>query len=315
MIEIRSFQNGDLPQLVGVFHEHHQAAGIVPRVTTAQFEQAVLARTSFRPDQLLMLVDNSKVLGWCHFFVVPQSSASVASAKTVGCIAASCFGTQCDTDSAVRLVGEAADQMAASGAGHLRAGLFHDEIFGYSGLEPYGPGFGVNQLDSRLIETLSSAGFHPELALTMLSANTDCYRAPVNREALQLRRTSSIEIETVIPVSLTRASAFSHLDILRHRLVDRHGAEMGQVDFWFSDAEAEVMSPSTLIVDVPVLNESGMMTSCDAYLIASVLGEVGRRGIGLAQVSVESSSAALIEQLKKMCFVSSGEGVQWERKS
>ena len=80
--DLRSFHNRDLPQLVDVFRQHHGLAGHCADVSAAQFEQAILSRSFFDPDTLVVASqpgsshpgsskpgssDCDTVLGWCQF--------------------------------------------------------------------------------------------------------------------------------------------------------------------------------------------------------------------------------------------------------
>lgn len=322
MTSFRSLRNGDLPQLLSVFRQHHEAYGVMADVSLAQFEQAILARNFFEPGQLLVAASqdpdgdddgNPPLLGWCHFGLQPQSDTAELGVS----IAAICLAKQCEAGVAVQLVDEAI-RIASERVGTridptFYAGLFRDDRFGYAGLAPYSFGYGIENMDVRLHGVLQACGFVADRSIVQLVASTDGYRPAFSREAMQLRRSAVVEQKRVVPTVIRRATALSHLDVERHALVDRSGSVIGGIDFLFSDAEAEVMSPSRAMIDLNLDHEEDL-SATDSYLISAVAGTLADRGIRHIEAVVDANDVSLINQLGKISFTVAGEGTIWKRR-
>ncbi len=321
--------------MVAVFRQHHELAGMVPDVSLAQFEQAILARSFFDPQNFLIATlrdsnDNEVIVGWCHFGLNPALSSGLnsllaSSDQAPGgiTIAAICLAKECQADVAVELLEEAvrlsrrldANRSASgtenNGPAAITAGLFRDDHFGYAGLNPYGHGYGIENLDVRLHGVLQACGFVANRSLVRVVASTEGYRPAFSREAMQLRRSATVQHKRILPDSVRRASALSHLDIERHALVDRSGGVIGGMDFWFSDAEAQVMPPSKVIVDLDLGAEKTLSAS-DSYLVSAVVGSLSERNVRQVEAVVDSSKVDLINQLGRISFTVASEGTLWK---
>ena len=321
MTSFRSLRNGDLPQLVAVFRQHHELAGAIPDVSAAQFEQAILARSFFDPTKFLVatLLNSQKheaIVGWCHFGPrhVFQAGQDHRDPPEMA-IAAICLAKDCPANLAVELLEEAVRRVRNlcddSVPSVINAGLFQDDHFGYAGLVPYGHGYGVENLDVRLHGVLQACGFVADRSLVRLVASTDGYRPAFSRESMQFRRSATVHQQRILPDSVRRASALSHLDIERHALVDRGGSVIGGMDFWFSDAEAQVMPSSKAIMDLN-LGDNGTLSASDSYLVSAVVGTLGDRNVRQIEAVVDSSQIDLINQLGKISFTVASEGTIWK---
>jgi hypothetical protein len=192
----------------------------------------------------------------------------------------------------------------------ITAGLFRDDRFGYAGLTPYSHGYGIENLDVRLHGVLQACGFVANRSLVRVVASTDGYRPAFNREAMQFRRSATVQQKRILPNSVRRASALSHLDIERHALVDRSGGVIGGMDFWFSDAEAQVMPPSKAMIDLD-LGAENQLSASDSYLVSAVVGTLSERNVRQVEAVVDSTQVDLINQLGKISFTVASEGTLW----
>ena len=324
MTSFRSLRNSDLPELLSVFRQHHEAYGVMADVSLAQFEQAILARNFFDPAQLLVAVDddangNQSLLGWCHIGLNSDTDDTGTNDTVPSVsIAAICLANQCEASAAVQLVDEAiriaGDWLGPGSDPTCFAGLFRDDRFGYAGLTPYSFGYGIENMDVRLHGVLQACGFVADRSIVRLVASTDGYRPAFSREAMQFRRSAVVEQKRVLPSVIRRAAALSHLDLERHALVDGSGSVIGGIDFLFSDAEAEVMSPSLAMIDLN-LGEEETLSATDSYLISAVAGTLADRGIRQVEAVVDASEVSLINQMGKISFTVAGEGTVWKRRS
>lgn len=66
MLQIRRFSNADLPALFDIWLGHWQAARQTPAVSVTAFERAVLSRSFFDPERLLVAEREDQLVAWCH---------------------------------------------------------------------------------------------------------------------------------------------------------------------------------------------------------------------------------------------------------
>jgi hypothetical protein len=214
---------------------------------------------------------------------------------------------------AEELLAAAETRIAESGFTRIQAGLVRDEAQGYAGLEPIGHGIGIPVHDSRTTSLLQQAGFAPRCSVVRMTASVDGYRPPISRETLQLRRTSQVQVDRFIPRDSRQASGLSHFDVETHRLVDRGGQELARVKLWLSDPEAEVMSPSMVILDIAAAHEQGRLEPAERYLVGTVIQSLAQRRIQTVETAVDKDKTELLSQLRTLVFKEADEGVCWEK--
>jgi hypothetical protein len=306
MSNIRTFQNSDLPALQAVWIAHWSKFGPPPDVSVAVIEQAILSRTFFEPASLLVADVQGAVQAWCHFLPAAEDAATTV-------INAVC-ATDGGAESCESLLQAAESRIATTASSQILVGSMHDDCNGYAGLPPVGHGIGIHQHDQRTTSLLANHGYTAQRSAQQLVVQTDSFRMPVSRDSLQLRRNSRTIVQTITPAADRLASAMSHLDIERHTLVQSQtGSELAQVDFWFSDPEAQVMPAANAIVDLTAVGTTDRFSAAELYLIGSVIQSLAARGIRSVETAVDSEQGELIEQLSKLQFRSLQEGTRWQK--
>ncbi|MGI9469569.1 MAG: hypothetical protein ACR2OA_20775 [Rubripirellula sp.] len=308
-LNIRPFQNADLPDLVRIWVEHWSTAGPPPYVNQAKFEQAVLARTFFDPATLLVAESQGSIRGWCHF-APPHCDPSHENGK-VTIVPALCLASSNDDAVALRLL--AAIENAPQSTSQIRIGLVRDDQRGYAGLEPIGFGIGIPQSDYRSNSFLQQGGYAPGKPHLRMIASVSQYRPPVNRSALQFRRNTQIICTPTLPNDPRVAASLGHVDIESAELKERGGSRLASVSIWFSDPEAEVMSPSAAILDLNRQHSLGILQPAESYLIGALIHSLNQRNIQTVETAVDGGQAELIEQLQALQFKVVDEGSCWTK--
>ena len=308
-LNIRPFRNADLPDLVRIWVEHWSTAGPPPYVNQAKFEQAVLARTFFDPETLLVAESQGAVTGWCHF--APPHCDPSHEDGNVTVVHALCLANSSDDAVALRLL--TAIENSSQTTSHIRVGLVRDDQRGYAGLEPIGFGIGIPLSDYRSNSFLQQAGYTPGKTHLRMIASVAQYRPPVNRSALQFRRSTSVLCKPMLPQEFRLATSLGHVDIETAALEQRGGPSIASVSIWFSDPEAEVMSPSVAILDLSSQHAQGMLHPAESYLIGALIHSLNQRNIQTVETSIDSHQRELIEQLQTLQFKVVDEGSCWEK--
>lgn len=308
-MNIRPFRNADLPALVRIWVEHWSAAGPPPYVNQPKFEQAVLARTFFDPETLLVAEFDGLIKGWCHFAPPHCDPPHVESEVTV--VHALCLANSSEDAAALGLL--AAIETSHKATSHIRIGLVRDDQRGYAGLEPIGFGIGVPLSDYRSNSFLQQAGYAPGVSHLRMIATVPEYRPPVNRTALQFRRSTQVSCTPTLPEHHRMAASLGHVDVESAELRERGGAVLATVSIWFSDPEAEVMSPSAAILDLNPQHVRGSLSPSESYLIGALVHSLNQRNIQTVETAIDSDRAELIEQLQSLQFKVVDEGTCWSK--
>ncbi|TWU41035.1 hypothetical protein Poly41_18700 [Novipirellula artificiosorum] len=311
---IRPFCNVDLPRLVDVWIQHWSCIGISPPVSMATIEQAILARTFFDPNNLIVAESEGEVRAWCHFAVDGTGSEKAGSEKA-GRIRSICFSPDGGLDVCDSLLTAVERAIGSLGAEIVTVGLVRDGHDGYAGLPPIGHGIGIPAADSRTSSLLSRRSYNRDHSISRMVVNTSPYRPPVSRDALQLRRTTRIESHRRIPTEPRLASAMSHFDIERHQTIDHRTDEiLSMIEFWSSDVEAQVMNCDNAILDLSLLKQPDQLSIAESYLIGSVIQRMADRRVYTVETAVDSSQQTLIRQLEALQFRNFEQGYQWTKK-
>lgn len=273
----------------------------------AKFEQAVLARTFFAPETLLIAESEGTIKGWCHFGPPHCDPSHAESDLTV--VHALCIASDSDDATALRLL--AAIEHSPKSTSQIRIGLVRDDQRGYAGLEPIGFGIGIPLSDYRSNSFLQQGGYTPGIPHFRMTAAVSQYRPPVNRNALQFRRTTEIICASTLPGESRVAASLGHVDIESAELRERGGSTLASISIWFSDPEAEVMSPSTAILDLNPQHAKGSLLPAESYLIGAMVHSLNQRNIQTVETSIDGDRTELIEQLQTLQFKVVDEGTCW----
>ncbi len=281
-----------------------------PMISMAQLEQAILARTFFEPGCLLIVdsrQDSRAIDGWCLTYRDPESATSAS-------VCAVCLSSASDDSAGDQLIDAVESQMVANAVQQVHAGVVRDRQFGLAGLSPIGHGIGVPMLDLRMSSILQQRNYDQQRGVQRMTAMVAGFRPPVSRDSMQLRRTSERSFSDYLHPTARGAAAMSHLNIETHCLIDRAGTELSRLNLWFSDAEAEVMSPSQAILDLTEIRSDDGVSAADSYLIGSVVQSLGSLGIASVETAVDMNQPVRMAQLEALGFTAGDQGIEWVKR-
>lgn len=305
MPHIRFFQNRDLPALADVWIRHWAAVGPSPQVSVATIEQAILSRNFFSHRSLLVAEVDDTPVAWCHYQADQHDESAVI-------LCAICFTPEEGLSVCDQLLHQVEARIRETGIRKVVVGPVRDDLLGYAGLSPVGHGIGVPSQDARTSSLLSRSGYQTIGAICRMVASTSPYRMPVSREMLQLQRTTRLEHEIRMPTEIRKASAISHLDVERHRLVDHRSKQsLAEVDWWMSDPEAQVMSCAESILDLGEILDRGELRPEESFLIGATMKALSNRRVFTVETSVNQNQTTLISQLQTLQFNVSEQGQRW----
>jgi hypothetical protein len=193
-------------------------------------------------------------------------------------------------------------------------GAIRDRVFGLAGLEPVGFGIGIPAIDPITNQVLETRGYQKSQLAQRFTAMVSSYRPLINREAMQLRRTSEVRSSTFLHPDSRSAAGLSHLDIETHRLRDRTGNELAELNLWFSDPEAEVMNPAMVILDLESIQAEDQLSPSESYLVGTAVQSLAGRGIATVETVVDPTAEAMLGQWQALQFKGSDQGAVWKKR-
>lgn len=302
---IRRFRNPDLPGLVRLWNEHFRIATGAHPLSAAVFEQAVLARTFFDPQQLRVADAGAGPIGFAHWMVPANQQTNQ---HTSAVVAAVCVAPGPEAAAiADQLLADCERAAAAEGHATLYAGGAPDQLSGYAGLQPLGPGEGIADDDLSAAQWLTSRGFLPHRRLGRYRLDVAAFRPPIDRPLMMLRRSTQTRSQMIQPSDWRSASALSHVQIERF-FSSRSGANTAWADFWLSDPEALVLSGGTAILDQWRADDPANEQAAARLLIAVALQELAGRGLLYVEASAATDQVERGEVLRALRFQQCSQG-------
>ncbi|MEM6364735.1 MAG: hypothetical protein AAF745_09930, partial [Planctomycetota bacterium] len=271
-LTIRPFSNADLPGLFSVWIDHWQAARYQVQVTITALERAILSRIFFDPNQLLVACLDGQIAAWSHRFIEtdPETNARTAT------VASFSFGKEDGLLACDPLLAATEDACRNESAQSIRFGIARDDRYGYAGLHPIGYGIGVPTADTRTASLLSRFGYCVESQWQRFQTTTSTYRVRANRQFLQLRRQSRVDVRAALPKAGFRGIALSHLDVETHQLVNHLRRQVtADIDLWLSDLEVQIMNGGQGILAL----SGEPLTPEQQFLISVVIPTLATRNI------------------------------------
>ena len=299
---IRTFSNADLPALTQLWNQHWTQLPTHVPIENATLEQAVLSRLFFEPDHLLVHEADGQINAWCQFALPPRESPHQTAQILTLCWAESQAG--------LTLLGEVLTRCEDLGVRGVDVGVSQDGWFGYAGLAPLGYGVGVPDFDVHNSQLLIQQGFEVKRTYCRWRASTMGYRLPVNRDVMQLRRSTTVEVDSALLNDCRQAQAYSHFDVCRYQLIDRGRNTLASLHALKSDPEAEVMSPSHAIIDLGKCDDLG---APEAFLVSNTVMELQTQQINSVEIVVAEQNATLQQQLQRLNFQLDGRGSIWNK--
>ncbi len=236
---IRSFLNTDTPSLAKIWAEHHAASGSASRCSVNLWDQCILSKVYFRPENLVLALDaNDQAVGVIHFGS-GMSDDGGSQAGPTGMIHLLCIAPHADEDSiAAALIEHAVTAIRSTGLNRCLAIGAPDTSLFYLGIADGDNLMGVLASDTRALSWLQAAGFKPSVPTESWELALNTFRPPMDRMQISIRRSCSIGriLEESHP-SWWISTVLGHCDQSRFTLIT-HGLPRVEMEahFWYPDA-------------------------------------------------------------------------------
>lgn len=313
---IRSFLNTDTPSLAHIWSDHHSAYGSSSRCNASLWDQCILSKAYFSPDQLLLAIDaNGEAHGLIHFGTALDEDGKNLSGDT-GMIHRLCIRPHIDEDGIANLLMEKACQLLKSvGLKRcLAVGALESSSF-YLGIAEGDNRMGVSAADQRLQNWLVSGRFQPCIPTECWEVSLDSFRPPMDRMQISIRRACTISrVLDEYQSNWWISTVLGHCDQVRFSLVSRgpDRTEM-EVMLWYPDATIRGVDSTTARLKLPSIPEDEENRERLIHLIAESLRQLQAERKRAVRVVASAQNTACTRLLQRLNFRTTDHGMIYAR--
>jgi hypothetical protein len=230
MIECRPFNNSDPPR-IAAFWQQHPLDALARPMTPRVFEQVILGKLHFRPEDLLLAMQGDRLLGFIHLTRAPGSEPGET---TAGPPVINMLLVDAAYENPAAVADELLQVTRDRWGEHLRTAHPSQRNLFYAGL--YGGTCfpGLLESDTTVIDALHRNGFQTLHRRGIYRAPAASISLPLDHAFRQFRRQVQARATPLLSnTGWSEANDLSHLERIRIRLESRSGGELlGQIETW-----------------------------------------------------------------------------------
>jgi ribosomal protein S18 acetylase RimI-like enzyme len=302
-MDVRRFLNTDVPALVELWNGQPKRPGRFAPLTPTILETHVLSKMYFRPEELLVAVEHSRIRGMVHVSYQPTADESGLD-WSQGVLCTVLVDPPNDDDRYAALLARGETLLTERGAKSIQfASAFPRSPF-YNGL--LGGTFvpGVDTEDLRQLKLLDASGFRLQQIVDVFELETRDYRAPVDRRIIMSKRQYEIRVATDPPPTTwwqANQGAFRHH--LEFRLVDRKSnRECGQARFWNTTPTESGWDSTRYGLGSIHIRTDLQHQGLGKTLVVDAVRDLARRGVERIEAQVPRDNGICADLLRKVGF-------------
>lgn len=305
MIEYRTFRNSDPPKLAEIWRSQPPERGLMQPMSADLFEQFVLSKPYFDNQGLIVAADNGRPVGFVHAAFGPGDEEDRLSTRFgVTCLVLvrmdyqrQGIGAELLARSEAYLRGRGAQVLYAGGIAPLNG--FYLGLYGGSELP------GVLDSDGQAQRLFLSQNYREIDRTHVLQRDLTGFRAPVDRQQMQIRRRSTVEV-VADPAARSwwQACAWSLLGRTSFELMlrDAPGAAAASATFWSIQPLAKSWGVNAAgLVELEVA-ESSRRQGLATFLLGEAFRQLQAQGVRLIEVQTMQHNVAAQRLYNKLGF-------------
>ncbi len=313
---IRTFRNTDVAALCKVWNAHFGDLGSECRINPLQLELVCLSKPYFVAEDMLIAEHDQQVVGFLQLGPVPSDDLTDAR-KDALAIVALCI-VPCDgEDSVARALLASAEKLLKER--HVGLCRFKPLLPGCAYFQGFGPAdsmIGATTSERRSCSWVSAAGFKPALPTTQWELQLGSFQPPVDRQQIQIRRSSQVEREADEPqLPWWQACLLGHTEPVRFNLFDRPQATLiCEALFWTVAMELQAAPRSVAWLWTPNVSPGEMAGQQLLYLLGESCRELQAERIDIVRSVSAASDTKVNGLLRRLGFLAEQSGVVFEKK-
>ncbi|MGE0757795.1 MAG: N-acetyltransferase family protein [Pirellulaceae bacterium] len=315
MTGFRPFLNSDIPGLVAVWNSQPASPRRLAPLTATLFEQYVLAKPYFDPHGLIVAEEQGRIVGSVH--------AGFATGAPFGALETGA-GVICQL-----LVEPQHSSRAAIARGLLTEGEHYLQSRGSQELYGGGVGWtapfylglyggcrlpGVMESEVLWTTTMQDAGYASSRTQTIWQRELTDFRAPVDRQNLQLRRQARLKPLTDTEIlRWQEACAWCWTERERYAVVPSAGGPArGVLQFWNMEPLSHSWGTRAMgLIEVTMSDADGTASVC--CFLGESLRAFQEQGVTVVEIQTADNDGILLDACRRLGFREVDRGVQFRK--
>lgn len=308
MIEYRCFRNDDVPRLKAFWRTLSDVPGLAADARIDAWEDTALAKPWFRQEELILALEQDRVVGLVHFGFGPSDDGNDLDARK-GVLSQTLVSPRPDADSRAAIAGEllrqAMEALASAGAQRVSALGIRPNCPFYVGLYGGSRAVGLYASDALRRRWLESAGFAAVEERLVMRRSLRTFNVVVNRLQIQIKREHDVSIEDPADADgWYSGSAEMPQQRRRFALVQRKtGEPRGSVDAWGPPPSVATWTAPCYGITNLRIEEGLLRKGMATYLLGETLARLKKEGAQEVEVQIDASDAALVGLFRKLEFL------------
>lgn len=313
---IRTFRNTDVAALCKVWNAHYGDLGADCQITTLQMELSSLAKPYFRAEELLVAEYDEQVVGFLHIGELPDASLTDSN-RTEIAIDALCI-VPCDGENSIAKALLSQAEKFLAGRNFARC-LYKPMLPGncfYQGFGPADSMIGATTSERRGCSWVATAGFTAMDATALWELDLSSYQPPVDRNLIQIRRSSQVLREVDEPnLPWWQSCLLGHTEPTYFELSRRSDrARLCDALFWTVGMELQT-SPLTIAwLWCPTIPTADQDVSSLLFLLAEACRQLQADRLDLVRAPALASDTRLNNLFRRLGFSAEHSGVVFQKK-
>ncbi|MEN6496802.1 MAG: GNAT family N-acetyltransferase [Thermoguttaceae bacterium] len=306
MLQYRTFQNTDPPILASIWRSRSDQPGLLQPVSVDTFEQFVFGKLYFDYEGLVLAFDDDRPVGFAHagFGPTPQGDR-LATEQGVICVLMVRPDCACPTgEVAEGLLRESEAYLRRRGAKSVLGGAVQPVTPFYCGMYGGCTLPGVLESDAVARNLYQAHGYAEVSRTLLLSLDLSTFRAPIDRQQMQLRRKMLVEAKADAPVhSWWDACTIGDFELIQFDAVARGSSTVAaSAVFREMDPGGALRAGRTIgLLDLqvdPAQRRQGLGT----FTLAEAFRQLASQGVQTVQAQVAQQNTACLALFRKLGF-------------
>lgn len=315
MIRYRAFRNSDPPALAGIWSRQPTAHGRASAMSSALFEQFVLAKPYFENAGLIVAVDDDHPVGFVHAAFGPNESGQRLSTQYGIVCLVMVLPEYCRQGIGAELLDRSEEYLRRRGAQVIYGGGIAPMNGFYLGLYGGSELPGVLDSDAGEQRLFTSHGYREIDRVCVLERQLAGFRPMIDRDQMQIRRRSSVAVMADPPAAnWWEACAWSGLEPSRFDLSLRDvGRVVARANTWTIEPLSASWGLRAGGVFGLEVDDAHRRQGIATYLMGEIMRQLAGQGASLIQVQTMQRNKPALNLYEKLGFQQVDQGAVYRK--
>lgn len=317
MLRFRTFQNTDPPILASIWRSRVDQPGLLQPVSIDTFEQFVFGKLYFDYAGLIVALCDDQPVGFVHagFGPTPQGDR-LATDQGVICMLLVRPDSACPTEEvAAGLLRESEAYLRCRGAKTILGGASQPATPFYCGMYGGCTLPGVLESDVSTCILYQSQGYAEVGRTSIVMLDLSTFRAPIDRQQMQLRRTLIVEAKVDPPSqSWWEACTTGDFELLRFEVKPRGQSVVLASSVFREMAPGGVLSAGRTVGLLNIqVDSSKRRQGLGVFTLAEAFRQLASQGVQVVEAQVAQQNAACLALFRKLGFQQTQEAIVFRK--